>query len=95
VQEFSAHKTITIDLDADPARDNADERAGLARYGEIVASEGARVSLRVPKGETAAITSRLLTDLPVLDLSIEDPPIEEVIDLVFSTAAAVPAEPAS
>ena len=42
--------------------------------------------LRVPKGETAAVTSRLLTDLSVLDLTIEDPPIEDIISQVFGGA---------
>ena len=78
VQSFSAHKTITIDLDegADP---------NLSSYGEIVAREGMRFSLRVPKADTAKVTSRLLADQPVLDLSVEDPPIEEVIDRVFES----------
>jgi hypothetical protein len=37
----------------------------------------------VPKGEAAAVTERLLTDLPVQDLTIEDPPIEDVISRAF------------
>jgi ABC-2 type transport system ATP-binding protein len=84
VQRFSAHKTISVDLDLDGADDVVPE---LSSYGEVVAIEGARVSLRVPKLETAKVTSRLLADHPVLDLSVEDPPIEEVIDQVFSTQA--------
>jgi ABC-2 type transport system ATP-binding protein len=40
--------------------------------------------LRVPKAETARITERLLADLPVVDLLVEDPPIEEVIDRAFT-----------
>lgn len=79
VQGFSAHKTISVDLDVPEgaARD-------LSGYGEIVSTDGARVTLRVPKAETAAVTSRLLAEHPVIDLSVEDPPIEEVIDRVFS-----------
>ncbi len=79
VQGFSAHKTISVDLDLPEG-----EVPDLTSYGDVVSSEGARVTLRVPKLETARVTSRLLADHPVLDLSVEDPPIEEVIDRVFT-----------
>jgi hypothetical protein len=39
----------------------------------------------VPKAEAAALTARLLAELPVVDLSVTDPPIDEVIDTVFSS----------
>jgi ABC-2 type transport system ATP-binding protein len=86
VGRFAAHKTVIVDLD--------DERADPTPYGEVVARDGGRVTLRVPKGETAAVTARLLADLPVIDLTVEDPPIEEVIEQVFAQprdADAVPA----
>jgi ABC-2 type transport system ATP-binding protein len=70
-------KQITIDLEREPAG------IDFARFGELVRREGQKVALRVPKSETAAVTARLLAELPVLDLSVEDPPIEEVIDRVF------------
>jgi len=46
----------------------------------VLSCEDGRYTLRVPKAETARITERLLADLPVVDLLVEDPPIEEVID---------------
>lgn len=76
VGRFSPHKTVIVELD--------DERADPAPYGEVVERDGGRVTLRVPKGETAAVTARLLADLPVVDLTVEDPPIEEVIEQVFA-----------
>ncbi len=80
VQRFSPHKTIVVEL-ADGVVDPA---ASLARYGEVVSADDGRVTLRVPKGETPVVTSRLLADLPVLDLTVEDPPIEDVIEQVFA-----------
>jgi len=77
INRFSPHKTIVVDLDT--------ERADLSNYGEVVTSEGSRITLRVPKSETATVTGRLLADLPVIDLTVEDPPIEEVIEEVFAT----------
>jgi ABC-2 type transport system ATP-binding protein len=77
VERFSPHKTVIVDL----------ERAGdgFERYGEVVAVEGLRATLRVPKTEAAAVTARLLAELPVVDLSVSDPPIDEVIDTVFNS----------
>jgi ABC-2 type transport system ATP-binding protein len=77
VERFSPHKTVIVDL----------ERAGdgFERYGEVVAVDGLQVTLRVPKAEAAAVTARLLAELPVVDLSVSDPPIDEVIDTVFSS----------
>ena len=43
------------------------------------------MTLRVPKTEAAAVTARLLAEQPVVDLSVTDPPIDEVIDTVFSS----------
>jgi ABC-2 type transport system ATP-binding protein len=39
----------------------------------------------VPRAETPKVTARLLADLPVLDLTVADPPIDEVIERVFAT----------
>jgi ABC-2 type transport system ATP-binding protein len=76
VQRFTAHKTITVQL--------KDCQADLNSYGEVVSCEDGRLTLRVPKAETARVTERLLADLPVADLTVSDPPIEEVIERVFA-----------
>jgi ABC-2 type transport system ATP-binding protein len=76
VQRFTAHKTIVVQL--------GDCLADLQSYGEVVTCEDGYVTLRVPKSETARVTGRLLADLPVIDLTVEDPPIEEVIEQVFA-----------
>ena len=52
--------------------------------GHVVAKEERKVTLRIDKDQAASVTSRLLADLPVLDLTIEDPPIEDVIRRVFA-----------
>lgn len=80
VRRFSPHKTIVVHLEA--------ESVDLSSYGEVVASDPGSVTLRVPKDDTARITGQILSAVPVADLTVEDPPIEEVIDLVFSEPAA-------
>ena len=54
-------------------------------YAGVIEQTAAKLSIRVPRSEVANTTSRLLGDMNVLDLSIEDPPIEEVIERVFAT----------
>ena len=82
VSQFSAYKTIAVDL----ANGSADiPEGGLGIYGETIEQDGGRVKLRVRKQDTAAVTGRLLADLPIVDLTVEDPPIEEVIEKVFAS----------
>jgi ABC-2 type transport system ATP-binding protein len=66
----------------------ADPHVDLSSYGEVVAVEGARVSLRVPRDEASSVAGRLLADLQPRDLTIEDPPIDDVIERVFATSEA-------
>jgi ABC-2 type transport system ATP-binding protein len=77
VERYAPHKTITLHLES--PLDGTD----LSAYGEVVRSEALQVEIRVPKGEAAAVTARVLAELPVADLSVEDPPLEEVIEQVF------------
>jgi len=74
--EFAAYKTIGVVLE--------NGAAPLERYGEILHREDDRVTLRVPKHETPRVAARLLAEQEVLDLTIEEPPIEDVIELVFA-----------
>ncbi len=76
VRRFTAHKTIVVQLE--------DTAADLRPYGQVVSTADGRITLRVPKPDTASVTERLLADLPVIDLTVEDPPIEEVIEQVFA-----------
>jgi len=77
---FAAYKTIEVAL--------ADGITPLEAYGEVVERDGDRAKLRVPKAETPRVAARLLSEQQVLDLTIEDPPIEDVIELVFAQEAA-------
>lgn len=76
VGRFATYKTIGVSLEDPPA--------DLAAYGEVIRREEGRVLLRVPKAETPRITARLLADLPVTDLTVEEPTIEDVIERVFA-----------
>ena len=58
----------------------------LSVYGTPVegGDEDGKQYVQVKASEVAAITARMLSDLPVADLTIEDPPIENVIERAFS-----------
>jgi ABC-2 type transport system ATP-binding protein len=75
---FDSTKTIGVTL--------SDEAADLSAYGEVLSTEDGRTLLRVARADTPEVTTRLLRDLQVLDLTIEDPPIEDVIERVFADA---------
>jgi ABC-2 type transport system ATP-binding protein len=74
--QFDAYKTLTVELE--------DLSADLSGYGDVLEREDGRVKLRVPKADTARITARLLAERDIADLTVEDPPIEDVIELVFA-----------
>ena len=59
--------------------------ADLTRYGELAPqeNENGRQMIQAPAGEVASVTARLLSELPVLDLTIEDVPIETIIEKAF------------
>lgn len=75
--KLAPFKVIKMDLDRE--MDGYD----LASLGHVLSNDGRKVALRVPKDQAPTITGRLLRDLPVLDLTIEDPPIEDVIARAF------------
>jgi viologen exporter family transport system ATP-binding protein len=74
--DLAAWKTIDVELE--------DGEADLSAYGAVVESDEGRVKLRVPRAEVARVTARLLAERDVADLTVEDPPIEDVIELVFA-----------
>ena len=76
VNQFSSYKTLSLTLQ--------NPGVELSKYGEVVSREDGRVTLRVPKAQTSQVTARLLSDLQVDDLTVEDTPVDDVIDQVFS-----------
>src|SRR6266542_1327012 len=55
--------------------------------GEVLEQDGDRVKLRVEKTEAPRVAARLLSEHRVADLTIEEPPIEDVIERVFAQEA--------
>ena len=57
--------------------------AELARFGEVIAADGSQATLQVKADQVAQRVSGLLSALPVTDLTVEDPPLEEVMKELF------------
>jgi ABC-2 type transport system ATP-binding protein len=55
----------------------------LARFGKVVSAGAGEAVLQVPAEEVPAAVAGALAALPVLDLTVEDPPLEEVFAELF------------
>ena len=75
---YSPHQTINIVL--------AESHGDLSSYGEVLSAENGRISIKVAKAETSEVAARLLSAFQVTDLTIEDPPVEDVIEQVFAAS---------
>jgi len=80
VDRFSAFKTIGVTLE--------NGFGSFSKYGEVLNQDAGHVTLRIPREMTPEITARILAEQPVDDLTVEDPPIEDVIEKVFAQNSA-------
>jgi ABC-2 type transport system ATP-binding protein len=58
----------------------------LARFGQVVSTEPGQATIQVPSDEVSGAVARMLAALPVADLTVEDPPLEEVLSELFRSA---------
>ena len=71
----------------DGALDDLTHRFAPHKTIEVVLADGETLTASVPKEETSQATARLLAEHEVVDLTVEDPPIEDVIEQVFASEA--------
>ncbi|MEX2091800.1 MAG: ABC transporter ATP-binding protein [Pirellulales bacterium] len=81
VDQFSSHKVLTLQF--------GDGRmpSDLSRYGDVLELKEPEVKLRVERNVITDVLSAVLAEHVIEDVSVEDPPLEEVIAKVFSQAA--------
>jgi ABC-2 type transport system ATP-binding protein len=80
VDRFSAFKTISVTL--------ANGFGSFNQYGEVLDQDAGHVTLRIPREKTPDVTARILAEQHVDDMTIEDPPIEDIIEKVFAQKSA-------
>lgn len=78
IDRFGGDKVVTVQLAGGHMPDN------LSQYGEVLPSEPPRIRWRVGRDVVADVLARLLARFSVEDVSVEDPPLEEVIAEMFS-----------
>ncbi|HWB11502.1 MAG TPA: ABC transporter ATP-binding protein [Pirellulales bacterium] len=81
VDRFSSHKIVSLQLPAD-----AEPPAELSRYGETLEAHFPKIKFRIPRREVPEVLADLLARYTIEDVSVEDPPLEEVIAEMFSLA---------
>jgi ABC-2 type transport system ATP-binding protein len=55
----------------------------LTKLGTVLARDGHRITLRIPEHELPGVVGHLLGPLKVADLAIEDPPLEDILRVMF------------
>jgi viologen exporter family transport system ATP-binding protein len=81
--KLAPFKLIRVSLGNGYGADGAPLTA-LPTGAEVVEQDGGHLTLRVGREAAPQATAQLLNTLPVVDLTVEDPPIEAVIDQVYS-----------
>ena len=81
VERFAPYREVKVELEQE-----ADEGT-MARFGEVESVEGRAVRLLVRREVLTDTVSHLLSELAVTDLTVTDPPIEEVIGRAFKMDA--------
>ncbi|MDB9304443.1 MULTISPECIES: ABC transporter ATP-binding protein [Cyanophyceae] len=77
LQNFAPYREIHLEL-AQPL-----PKEKLMLYGDVKLLEGRAVSFMVQREALTRTVSQILNDLEVIDLTVTEPPIEEVIGRVF------------
>jgi ABC-2 type transport system ATP-binding protein len=58
----------------------------LARFGTVVSADAGQATIQVAAEEVSAVVARMLGALHVADLTVEDPPLEEVMSELFRSS---------
>ncbi|XQQ06030.1 MAG: ABC transporter ATP-binding protein [Leptolyngbya sp. IPPAS B-1204] len=83
LERFAPCREITVELAEDQPT------ADLQIFGEVKEAAGRMVRFIVPQEDLTQTIARLLAKLEIVDLTVTDPPIEEVIGQVFRSGTAL------
>ncbi len=80
IDRFSGHKVITLQFPVGPMP------ADLARYGDVLEVLPPKAKIRVARRVVPEVLAGMLANHVIEDVSVEDPPLEQVIAEMFSLA---------
>ncbi|MEB3226694.1 MAG: ATP-binding cassette domain-containing protein [Synechococcus sp.] len=83
LDKFAPYREVRVELTEVYARE------ALALFGEVEHIDGQEVRFLVKREGLTQTIAKILENLPVADLSINDPPVEEVIGRVFAEGIVV------
>lgn len=78
INTYVDHKRIVLTFSRPVSKD------GLAKFGEVIETEDIKAVIHVPRGETTSRAAAMLTNLPVEDITIEEPSLETVAQELFT-----------
>lgn len=81
LDQFAPYREISLEFD----RHQTIDKDHLLTYGNLQTLEGCKATYLVPADALTQTVSNLLNTLKIQDLSIAEPPIEDVIAQVFET----------
>jgi ABC-2 type transport system ATP-binding protein len=78
IDRFSDYKVLTLQF--------SDDRmpTDLARFGKVLEVAAPRARLEIDRTQIAAVLSTVLANYAIQDVSVEDPPLEDVIASLFA-----------
>jgi ABC-2 type transport system ATP-binding protein len=82
IDRFGGRKIISLEML------DGQTPAHIDRYGELLSSEPPRIKLRVERGRVPEVLGSILAQHAVVDVGVEDPPIEEIIAALFQQSDA-------
>jgi ABC-2 type transport system ATP-binding protein len=82
VEERAPHKILTLRFAQPPPAER------LARFGTVRRLEEREAELLVPRRRVTEVAAALLGELELVDIAIEEAPIEEIVGELFGAAAA-------
>jgi ABC-2 type transport system ATP-binding protein len=82
VEEFGQTKLVRLQFAGDHVP------AGLERFGELAREEGPVAELKVERARVAEVLGAILDRHTVIDISVQDPPLDQVIARLFEEAHA-------
>jgi ABC-2 type transport system ATP-binding protein len=84
-QQLAPFKLLRITLRDEVGLPELPLPEGIDPKGIEITEQGPnQLTLRAPRAQAPVLTAHLLQSLPIADLSVEDPPIEAVIDQVYT-----------
>jgi ABC-2 type transport system ATP-binding protein len=81
-EQFGQSKQVKLQFDGDGVPTD------LPRFGEVTKQEGPEAILTVERNRVPEIMSAILEQYTVLDVNVQDPPLDQVIERVFEEARA-------